>query len=469
VTDQMRDALEQLAQRGDRRGADVVREAALGRASRRRIQRRAAVTVLAVLAVAVLTSPLWWPARHQSSTGVVTTPPDIAAPPVRSVDIEMPLATTDGWRPVLTIPYGPGNEQLGVDRKFGPPSAKLSADSFIVLDTNKGRLAYYGDDGAFTGATPLPGGAQFVSAVDGGIVISGGPSTWVLPSGSSQWLAAATVGPHSDQTRVYCCDDTSALSIQNGRPVVAAAQGELTSDGRRFHVHRDAGPPPGGHVSPMLEVRFLDPQPHTTRLNFRVDGASAPVDFVTDYAADGYGNIDVFVYGTDAQDQLRAALVTITQTGEVLPVTAAPSPFGATETGPYHLTTGAGDARLVIGGASGLEVWAPSPLTDPAAVPRAMDLATAARCDTFHEQAFTADSGADGSPQAIVACRIGEARMAIEVYADTTALEAAIAADPRRCGTRVIGDRWIVHTNTLEASTLVAQRLGGQVEPADNC
>jgi hypothetical protein len=458
----MREVFEQLAERGERRGPDVVRDAAVRRATRRRQNRRVVIAGVAATTILIVTAPLWWPSHHASSTGVVTTPPDVGAAPVRSVDIDVPIATTDGWRPVLAVPYGDGVEQLGVDRVFGPESAALSGDSLIVLDTNKGRLATYLDDGTFAGATPLPGmaqGAQFVTPIDGGVVIRGSGGGYVLPAGSSVWTQTVAVGPFSDGTRAYCCDGVTAVRMVNGLPIVEQPKGYRTNDGRRFFVHRDGA---------VIDVQFLDPQPHTTRLTLHIDGVTTG-QLISEFAIDGFGNVDFVLYGDDAQQRTRSALVTIAPDGTVLTVTAAPSPFGATNSGtPQFLSAGSGFASVIVESATGLEVWRPSPQTDVAAVPRAVDLATSTGCEHIHEHALPTD-GVEGSPVALVDCRIGEAQISVAVYRDPAAVLEAAGELTHNCGTRVIGDDWIVLTNLPATSALIAQRLGGSVPPVRNC
>jgi hypothetical protein len=461
----MHEAFEQLAERGQERGADAVHDGALRRAARRRRDRRLLAAVVVAATAAVLSAPLWWPSRQQSSTGVVTTPPDVASAPVHSVDIDVPLATTDGWRPVLTIPYGDGVEQLGVDRvgNFGPESAAMAGDQLVVLDTHKGRLVSLSADGSFISATPLPGvsGPQFVTPIEGGVVISGAGKAFALADGGSDWLPITEAGPYTDGTRAFCCGGVSAVRFANGRPVVEQTKGYRTNDGRRFQYRRDGD---------VIEIQFADPQPHTTRLNLRIDGAAAGISsLLSELGVDGYGNVVVLLAGAVDQGPTRSALVLIGPDGRAT-VTAAPSPFGATSSGtPQHLSTGAGDHRVIVEAADGLEVWMPSPRTDPAFVPRAFEVATSTGCERPHEAALADGTTVEGAALAVVWCRIGERQLAIVVYADHGAVLAAAAELGRSCGTRVIGDDWIVQTNTLDASTLVAQRIGGDVPPIQNC
>lgn len=456
MTDQMHEAFEQLAERGHARGPDTVSEGAVRRAARRRRDRRLLVAGVVTVTAALLSVPLWWPSRQPSSTGVVTTPPDVVAAPVHSVDVDIVFATTEGWRPVLTVPYGNAVEQLGLAGGVGPESAALYGGSLVVLDTHKGRVAFFQDDGGFSGATPLPGvsGPQFITAIDGGIVISGAGNAFALPSGASEWLPTSEAGPITDGIRAFCCDGVSAIRFANGRPEVEATKGYRTLDGRRFFVQRDGA---------IVDIQFLDPRPHTTRLNLRIDGGPAAIPLISELGMDGSGNVTMLVYGDDA-GHTRSTLVTLTPDGSVL-LTATPSPFGAAHSGtPQALAGGA----VIVDAADQLEVWMQS-RTNTSAVPRAFEVATATGCEHLHELVLTDDGTIEGSPLAVVGCRIGERQLAVVVYSDHAAVEEAIAELGRSCGTRVIGDDWIVQTNTLDASTLVAQAIGGDVPPVRDC
>jgi hypothetical protein len=312
--------------------------------------------------------------------------------------------------------------------------------------------------------SPIPGqGAQFIRQIDAGIVVSEIDHAWVLPAGSTRWIQASSpVNYYSDGEQVYSRSGGVTLRIEDGQPVVENIDAFRTSTGQRFNLRR---------VGPTIDIEFLDPQPHTTELSLVVDGAPAD-SLVSEFGSDAYGNIDILLYGAHNQDPTHAALIEIAPSGEVTSIIGAPSPFTATHSGtPEVLSTGSGSPRVVIESETGLELWAPSAQTDPASVTRAVELATAAGCDHIQERALP-DASVEGQPVAVVDCRIGERQMSVALYRDHAAVESATtelaSGGTSVCSTRVVGDDWIVLTNTKETSDLVASKLGGEV-PAFSC
>jgi hypothetical protein len=463
VNDQMHDAFEALAERGEPRGAAAVEVAALARARQRHRQTRmlasgaVAAIVIAVVAVA---AAVVWPTDDGRPARVTTNSPDPV--PVRDLDVEMPLATSDGWRPILTVPYGAGVEQLGRDGIWGAEAATFTGDRLFVLDSQKARVTSFTGDGTFVTSWPVRDRrAQFIHSIDGGIVTNGLGGTWVLPDGSTEWTSSSQIDfvhSYSDGERLY--DQLGqALRIEAGRPRVEKSSSLRTRTGQRFHFEREG---------PTIEIRFLDPQPHTTRLHLTVDGAPPKV-LLSEIASDGEGNVNVFLWGSEDQGPTRAALIRVRPDGTLASVTAAPSPdAGSVQTGPHVLTADSGSAHVVIQEESGLSVWAPSPGTVPSAVDTALDLARSAGCDHVHEHALP-DPSAEGVPIALIGCRIGERQMSVAVYETHAAVESARAqlAASGSCGLRVYGDKWIVATNTSETSALVASRIGGDVASSD--
>jgi hypothetical protein len=458
VNDQMHDSFEALAERGQSRGASAVEASARLRARQRDRQARMLVSGSVAAIVLVVVAAIAWPTDERRPTQVTTNSTDPV--PVRELDVEIPLAASDGWRPILTVPYGAGEEQLGRDGIWGAESAAFTGDRLFVLDSQKARVASFMEDGTFVASWPQRDRrAQFIHGIAGGIVTNGLGGTWVLPEGSTEWMSSSQIDfvhSYSDGERLY--DQIGqALRIEAGRPRVEKSSSLRTRTGQRFHFEREG---------PTIEIRFLDPQPHTTRLHLTVDGVPPKV-LVSAIASDSAGNVNVLLYGSEDQSPTRAALIRVSPDGSLKSVIAAPNPFGSVQSGPSVLTAESGTAHIIIQGESGLSVWAPSPATVPAAVDTALGLAQSAGCDHAHEHALPSTT-VEGDPIALIGCRIGERQMSVAVYPSSAAVESARAQLGASCGLRVYGDKWIVATNTPETSALVASRIGGDVG-APNC
>jgi hypothetical protein len=356
VNDQMHDAFESLAQRGEPRGAAAVEAAALARARRRHRPARMLVGGAVAAIIVVVAAAVVWPTDDRRPTRVATNAPDPV--PVRELDVEVPVATSDGWRPILTVPYGPGVEHLGRDGIWGAESAAFTGDRLFVLDSQKARVASFTEDGTFVASWPVRDRqAQFIHGIDGGIATNGLGGTWVLPTGSTEWMSSSRISfvhSFSDGERLY--DELGqALHIEAGRPRVEKTSSLKTRTGQRFQFEREG---------PTIEIRFLDPKPHTTRLHLTVDGVPPKV-LLSEIASDSEGNVNIFLYGSEDQRPTRAALIRVSPDGSLKSVIAAPNPFGSIQSGPQVLTAESGSARIIIQEESGLSVWAHSPATFP--------------------------------------------------------------------------------------------------------
>jgi len=455
VTDRTRGALETLATRGERRGAESVHSLALRQAARRRRRSRAALGVTAAVVVMAAIG-LWWrhtdtrPAKVSTAASGDTSRSD-------TVTVAVPPSNAQGWRSIATLSYGDAGDQIDPRAQ----SAALSGDRILVLDNARARVTEFQDDASLVSQSPpLPDGDwRFVAEIDGGVVVGGPQAGLVLPNGSSQWLRTPVVGSYGDGVHQYDDTGTRALSLRQGRPDSEPVDAFRTTTGQRFRLRRDRA---------SIEIEFLDPSPHTTRINLAIDGSPAS-DLAVEFASDAGGNLQLLVYGPDDKGVARSALVAVTPAGVVTSTVATPSPamspgIALTPT----LTTGSGVPRIILGGPSGVQVWAQSPDTEVSAVPRALDVASRIGCEFPHEKPLP-DASSPGQPLALIACRLSERQLAVAVYANHDVVTMAARSESQQCGTRVIGDDWIVLTDTPETSALVAGRIGGDVPPATNC
>lgn len=326
--DELRERLDRLA------GPDVDVDAGFGsvmRRNRRRRARRVAIGLALVVAVVAAGSIAVQDRDDDASrVEIVDRPTDDEALTVVTAPspVQRPGEMPPEWHEAFAIPYGDGDDELGVD-KWGPEYPAPGPDgTWWVLDVNKSRVARFDASGSFLGDVAFPNGGGFqrphvlgdhlvASAGAGGrfLVATGDVAREVDVDG----VPERATFPYSDGTSVFS-DEGVAIAVEGDELVTRPASAFRTPSGERFTRFIEGS---------TIVIELLD-------AHKRVEVDVAPLEpktFFIETVADIAGTIHVLVVGVGDDDTQVAGYFTVGSTGRVSIIEPIREPFSDLSSG----------------------------------------------------------------------------------------------------------------------------------------
>jgi hypothetical protein len=323
----------------------------------------AAAACLVVLVVAGAVVAL----RHDNNDrGPAVTSEPTTTPVVTRDEVTMVLgqatdAVPNAWEPLVELPYGAGNDQLGLadthggeTAAWGPEYLAPGADgSLFVLDTEKRRVAHFDHAGTYLDDVTIPGahvGLQMPFMLGDTFWASGGSGDALIIDGQGATRVDNAAGSwiYSDGTSVFNVAGTALLPTRP--PTVRADKGLRTPAGTLFVANVSRDDPGAIHISLPTAGSEL-----TVRLTASDGGAPVnPVAF--EVSADVSDRLEFLVYGLDESSpdlahrrQLAGFFTVDARTGEVSPIEPMRNPSSPADPGsPGQLRVIPGSTSLLL-------------------------------------------------------------------------------------------------------------------------